>query len=119
MRLRQSTECGPHHSFRNATTGSTLADRLAGTIEATAAAANKLNAATTSESESPESIAANEWISIRCAANVSTSPASIPAPINTSDSRIINDTTCHRCAPSAMRIPISVVRCEAVKLSNP
>jgi hypothetical protein len=109
----------PLHSFRNATTGSTLADRLAGTIEATAAASNKLNAANTSETDNPESIAANEWIRIRCATNVNRSPASIPAPINTSDSRNISDTTCHRCAPIAMRIPISVVRCEAVKLSNP
>src|SRR5579871_983167 len=110
---------GLHYSLRRAITGSTLAERRAGTIDAIAAANNKLNAANTSESDSPVFIAANEWISTRCATKVSTRPASMPAPINMTDSRSINETTCQRCAPSAMRIPISAVRCDAVKLNKP
>src|ERR1700722_13502326 len=99
-----------NHSYRSATIGSTDAARRAGMALATSATSVTPNSALRYEIESPgmtpKSIERISWEP----AMARGTPTATPATLMSKLSRKTIQRTCKRCAPNAMRTPISEVR---------
>src|SRR4030095_9875756 len=100
----------PVHSYLKAFTGSTRQARRAGKRAAIKAVITKVKAAPAivhgSCLETPKRTVSINRVNVNAAAR----PAAIPATAGISESLTIGRITADLCAPSATRIPISVVR---------
>src|SRR5262245_38790608 len=110
---------GPAYSYRNAVIGSTRDARRAGTYAAVAADTTSTRVASPSVAGSPAVNPYNRPDTTRAAASASGRPTAIPAASITSVCRRINHRTDLAVAPSAIRIPISPVRCATVYAITP
>src|SRR5262249_44982993 len=97
------------HSDRNASIGSTRVARRAGKKQARSAAAASITLETRRANGSLGLTSYKIWASTRPAANESRRPTATASAVCIAPCRIINAKTSRRCAPSAMRMPISRV----------
>src|SRR5262245_8002084 len=98
------------HSTRSATSGSTFVARRAGIQQATIATASINSAAESNETGSVGVSLKSSVEARRATAKISGNPMATPAMTSNNASRRINQNTSRLCAPSAIRIPISLVR---------
>src|SRR5262249_12895016 len=104
----------PHQSARNATVGSTFDPRRAGIQVAAMATAINATPTLVNTSGSRGEVWYNNGANQRPAMSAMIDPIAIPPTTPPSPSRTISRTTSAACAPSAMRTPISCVRCDTL-----